>query len=673
MSDPPQRYLSSGAHENPREPKRLEVLLLDYEMAREDERSLTNAITTTFSVAVALLGLLGAAITQHNKIPPLLLAGTPLLPLSVLAYLEMLGAQATVRTYYMRGLESELRRYAAAPITALGQLQPASYVGISAEMVSLRRGRIGYRLTVNFVLVVILVVFGGLTLYIGLYLIRSDGLRIAMAVTYGLAALLLLWEAAAGTLGGRRLFIRTARTYLDGRTKLPMVTRTTGGTATSKVTSGGKERSLGSYLLFPRPEDWVKWAIAPVIFTVTAWSTDIWRHWGRFVLVWLILEYLIYLARYQWNDVRGIDEDTIHAEQKSRGRLPRGKTSAATQRNVLISISIGLLRLVLAIAIGVTTNTAWPVLLLISVVFGIAVVYEILRASTSDGSDATSLRATPAIVAIWIVVGFGYAARASVGFSYGGLPLTSTTAIAGMACIAAYGAMFVLLTWVLDATTYCRHDVKDVADSQNQEGPLDFTWYRLETLTKKPHLGALLSFVDVKPAPEAAATELRKTISDPNDVTYCGRHKVLDRRGRVFAPWNWALLLSVMIGAVLGMSLADPSGSGPAPYLIAMTLALIGTAVITVACRNTTSRLFVVISITVAAVAAALPNHPRIPLLAAVPWLIISGTYVGFRGSSYQDLKKLGPGIKAIPSLILYLIVGRKTAATMHLRQPADQ
>jgi hypothetical protein len=651
-SSHPPRRLDSNAPVDPNEHERLEVLLLDYEMAREDERSLTNAITTTYSVAVALLALLGAAITQAKSPPEQLLAGAPLLPLAVLTYLEMLGAQATLRSYYMRGLEAELRKYAAAPITTLGQLQPASYIGIAVEMVSLRRGRWGYRVLANFLLTAILVVFGGLTVYIGIHLVDSPRLRIAMALIYGPIAALLLWEVASGTLGGRRLFIHTARRYLRGGAKLPMITRSGGDGPLKRSASAVRERSLFSYLLFPRPEDWVKWLIAPGVFSVTALSTGEWQNWSRFAIVWLTLEYFIYLARYQWNDVRGIAEDAVHAEQVSRGRLPLGGTLATTRRNVVISLGVALLRLGFSVATGWTLGNGWIITLLIATIFGIAMIYEFLRSKVRQPGNE-DFRVTWPILGVWIVVSLGYVARASVGLHYGGLSLLARPAIIGMACMAAYGAMFVLLTWILEATSYCRLDTKERA--------VRGRWYRLDTLNSKAHLGALLTFVDIKTAPQDEAIEIRESITDVNDVTYCGTHRVLERRGHVLAPWNLAFLVSVGFGGIFGLLLSRPIVHTVSACAVAAAICAAG-ALTSALLSNTPLRVLVVVLVSVASIGPAILAHSQIPLLVFVPWLMLSGTYVGFRRCSYRDLKLLGPAIKSLPPKFFYFVIGGKAA-----------
>src|SRR5215471_19832816 len=61
-------------------------------------------------------------------------------------------------------------------------------------------------------------------------------------------------------------------------------------------------RELAAYLLFPRPEGWVKATIAPACFLLAATGAGHLGNWKRFGVLWLVLEFGIYAARYQWND-----------------------------------------------------------------------------------------------------------------------------------------------------------------------------------------------------------------------------------------------------------------------------------------------------------------------------------------------------------------------------------
>ncbi len=181
--------------------QRLEILLADYQTCREDERVLTSIQAGLFSVAITLIGLMAAAVTQTCEFsssascvhtPGYILAATPLIPIALLAYTAALGVMATLRSYYMRGLESEIRKLAPEPIAELGDITPASFIGITVEVTSLRRGSIPYRLLINLVFAVVIIIFGGFTAYVGFHVGHAE--QIVMAILYGGAATVLIWQ-----------------------------------------------------------------------------------------------------------------------------------------------------------------------------------------------------------------------------------------------------------------------------------------------------------------------------------------------------------------------------------------------------------------------------------------------------------------------------------------------
>jgi hypothetical protein len=617
--------------------RRLDVLLLDYEMGREDERSVITATATIFSVAAALLALLAAAATQTCqlnssdnclRVPDVLLAGAPLLPLALFAYVQMHGTVTTLRSYYLRALEEDLRLYASAPLVGLRTIGPASFIGIVTELASMRRGRRAYRMLANFIFVVILVVFGGIAIYIGIHL--GGSAQVAMLIVYSVLAGLLIMEATTATIGGRSLFIATARQFAASRGETILPTIPAGSTTRS-------ERSLTSYLLLPRPEDWSKWLIAPGAYLAASLSTGAMRDWPGFVIAWFVLEYLIYQARYQWNDVRGIADDQRHVERRARGRLPLGASGDEALRNAVISVMVATARLLAALAIGCMTGFLVQVGLLMLAVLVVALIYESVRSLAVP--DTKLFRPTGVAIAIWLLVGFGYAIRAAVGLLLGGFELASGVGIVALSFFITYGVMFVLLTWVLDATSYCQIDC-------------DGLWHMNADLRSKPHLSALLPYIGVIPL----------SSYDPEVGTYAGTARVLKGRGSVLAPWNIAMVSAVLLGVPLGIALAN---ADPDSLEIFVGATVVGLFLSTLLIRtNSQGRRLLLVAVGGILFFLFSLAGTSLAFLGAVPWLAVTGLYVMFRGSSYQDLKKFVPNILRLLRLaarkLLRLIVGRR-------------
>ncbi|MGP7999883.1 MAG: hypothetical protein ACLPKI_21600 [Streptosporangiaceae bacterium] len=599
-------------------------------------------VTAVIGVLVTLIGLMAAAVTQTCEFsaskaciqtPDYLLALSPMIPIALLAYAIYFLVVGTLRTYYMRGLESELRNYAQDPITSLGDVMPGSYIGIVQEVTSLRRGRAVYRLIVSLILLIVILIFGGFTAYVAAHL--SPIYQVAMSAVYGGIAILFVWQVAQASLGGRSFFTRAAQDFITNQpgTALPVVRP---GKDSGTRWEG---RSLISYLVFPRPEDWIKWLIAPGVFLAVAWSFDSLSRWRIFIELWLILEYLIYGARYQWNDIRGIAEDSLHSESKARGRLPTPVGHA--RRNVLISLAVAVARLMIALILAQVLGLLRPVLILIAAVFSIAVVYEGLR---SLRPSHTLTRPTISVVTIWCAVGLGYGVRSGLGLIAGGLSLMSSLAWIGISCFVAFGIMFVLLTWVLEATSYLYYRESDgVGVGRRKPG-----------ITLRPHLTALLPYVSID-LQERSYDAYCDTYNYEEDGSAC---PVLLERRHVATPWNLALGVSAALGGALGVRLSH-AGPGYLPDVVAVS-ASIAAACLLAYCKSQQTRFMVsgLTAVALIAIGIAFGQWPFV-FLTGIPWLTIAATYVMFRGSSYKDLKEFGPNLlKVISSVRVVLKIG---------------
>lgn len=623
---------------------RFQLLLADYQAGREDDRVLAATQAATISVAVALLGLLAAATTQLCVIdnspncialPSPLIAAAPLGPIAVIAFLMTYGTLATVRSYYLRALEEELHQFAPQPMARLKDVLPASYVEFSTSLGSLRRGRFTYRMMIGIIFFAVFAIFGGLTTYIALNVDLAT--RIAMGIVYIPIASILVYEAIAVTVGGRGLLIQAVHGLLRNRPRFPHVPPMLKA-----------QRSLLSYLIWPRPEDWIKLIFAPTVWAVTAMTVGSFSQWGTFLVVWAVLELLIYFARYQVNDWLGLAGDQDHEERKARARLPIGATARQTKRNIISSIAVAVLRLVAAAVVGWFTGLLWTVVLLVGIVALTALGYEWLRSRPAKRPGALSA----VVVAIWITVGVGYSLRAGVGLHYAGVPWTSVTAIAGIAALGAYGIMFVLLTWALEGASLARL-VKRADGSQ---------WYGSAGLGAKPHVTALLKYAKVR---------LIDSPPPPGNVSGT-KEPILFPRGLVRAPWNVALVVALLIGTVFALGLAGTAPSltslgqlplPPASYLLVASV--VCAALLIIPGSGTQRALFGLVGggVTIAATIwlTGLAWHPVL----WAPWAVIAATYVAFRNSSYHDLKhalrNLGLVLGQAGRSVLRKMVGRRT------------
>src|SRR3954449_11311068 len=98
----------------------------------------------------------------------------------------------------------------------------------------------------------------------------------------------------------------------------PQTQRVAGGRPAPRA-----ERTIAGYLLLPRPKDLGKAVVFPLGFLLgVAVSSHLdMREVALAFLTWGVLEFLVYQARYQWNDVRGFAADQRHPDRVNRRRL----------------------------------------------------------------------------------------------------------------------------------------------------------------------------------------------------------------------------------------------------------------------------------------------------------------------------------------------------------------
>jgi hypothetical protein len=621
---------------------RFDILKMDYEMARDDERTFSNIQAAVASIAVALLAVIATIVSDTcqlsaakdcKRVPDFFLAAAPSVPLAALAFLQLLGTVSAIRSYYIRALERELRGYTQRPLTELNSIspiRPASYFELITEITTMRRGSAGYRVLSFLVLSVTFLVFAGFTVYIAIKL--GGTYMVFMLLFYGVAFTFLALQVGGATLGARTTFVRMAQQF-QARSARPLLDSAAAATNTG--------RSLVSYLVFPRPEDWSKLLFIPLVFLAASASRGTSFDWTALLTSMVIAEYLVYAARYQWNDIRGVSADAAHPQAQARLRLPHSADRRRLRVIIGWSLVIAFVRVLGAIALGYATGELESTLVFLAAVFSVAVLYELLRTRSQDPS-VTDRRRSHLALATWLTVGTGYALRFLVGIHAAGIPFDESLAFTGAIFSYSFGIMFVLLTWVLEATSYCRASSGGV-------------WYQGRELRGKANLSLLLRYVrgpviSTHPDPHPTA---------PSALN-CGEVRVLADRGALVTPWNVALWTSVAAGAPLAVDLVRiPTDIATTWWVSAVSMAgAFALSAVGGAPARAAVQLLTAAGIALAAGLSGLSGAKVLDyVLLLAPWMIAAGTYLMFRNQSYRDLKYFAADLlRGLRQLTIWLI-----------------
>jgi len=562
------------------------AMIEDYVATREDERSFQATQVALASLALTTLGALAGLIGRYvipasshaNPIPPGLLVLTPLVPLALFCMFAQAGAQATLRNHYLRDVEEQLAQLGltSKTLSEPPRVPNPSFIRLSSVLVGLRHGSLVYRATTTMLISIAIAAFVMILVLIG---INVPGPWAAgMAVTYASAMLLLAHLSWIATTKGRS-FYQFARTRL----------------VRPPDEADRSDSKLLSYLALPRPADFVKslYYVAGCLLAGVLGSTSdrtLNEQIGVAIWGWIVLEFLSYQARYQWNDIRGRARDKDHPMAADRRRLPD------VPGNVRLSGLVAAWRIGAAVilALGGPLGSRWPLLAGIVAIFALAAAYETARFKNRQ----------------WLViflVALGYPLRFFLGLAVAGYALDSGSAaviVLGVVAFAAVGWSTVGLTWTLEAD----HVRSSGQPPKNHQAKL---WW-----------GAALPLD--KPVPYEAPL----------------------KRGY---PWlaipNIAQLIAC--AAVVGLAhLATPSDwSGRAGVLILLSAAAM-LGLILLGIRGAWTPLATAAGLAAVAGASFWSSPDPTALWAPIFWLAFVLFYLSFRSSTYEDLNTFGKKVK---------------------------
>ncbi|WP_440712739.1 hypothetical protein [Gordonia sp. FQ] len=518
----------------PSDPRELDILLADYEMLREDERSFVAHLVQAFAIAIAIVALLGGLVAKEflesdsgdvlARIPDGALIAAPLLPLTLFVYLLSLGPSTILRAYYGRHLERRIRelvQQSTPPMPSLFELT----VGVNR----LSRGASAVRLLLGFMMVLVLIVFCTIAL---LMLLNVENLALKLMVIpfYVFVVTVLVWETVRLNTRGRELFEKQVQQLrIDSADSLKPREKLEG-------------RGIVSYLILPRPGDIAKWLFFPAGAAIAILSGSSSAPLWRILVMMVILELLLYSARYQINDIRGISEDIKSPQAQLRGRLPvrnwRGEDSQETA--IWSSLAVVGLRVYLAFALATIFGAdmiRWTAIAAAAILIS-AGLYEGLRGierlTYVRSPNALQLhpKARNAGWALIYFVGAGYAIRIVLGLCAVPSPIGALQFVLFGGYAHFLGIVFVSMTWALEGVSFLsKRPVSSIPPVYSQ------------TVLEKPHLLLLSRSLPWRTGRRYALTPISAA---PAASSLQGFIDPVPRAAKMLEPrrWKWMQLFS---------------------------------------------------------------------------------------------------------------------------------
>lgn len=547
--------------------------------------------------------------TQASTVKDWMWGLVALVPILFTSFAIVQAGRSVVRQYYIRYLEREILDLADPGWRQRYRLPlGAAFESVNAAYEGNRRGDTGPRMimTTLYVAVSATLVFAA-----GLALFRMDsgGWRLAFAAIYAVIALPAAATAHSAFFRGRALWQRVRKRATRE------LKRTLGDPARRSP-----DRSLGRYLLMPRPNDFIIKAVL-LHGVATAFGIVLLRvreparfnlsHGLRSGAALIIgFEFLVYQARYMLNDWRGRHSDADHFASVTRARvrnLHRLRRARLFWLGLVVRLVVGAVLPFLLLPV----RRAGLVLALCGAAWGAAWIYESLRSRTvvraTESKPSLLLRSLP----LHLFVGVSYGLRAAAGLWFGtdGLIADGVLVVLGIGFYLV-GVMSVTMAWALEGATGTRL--------------LDGTLHVHRALFKdKSHVVALGVVAKSLSGPNWPTTE-----SDDcdEDLPY-----IAERTG-LRSIWNVAAVAAAAVCGAGGAALT----SWPAEFDgLAIAGGMVGAAAGLVAVCSTGVRALSLLVLAAATAALVADRGPTALFGAAAPVLAIV-TYLQIRALSYS-------------------------------------
>lgn len=565
-----------------------------------------------------------------------------------------------------------------------------------------RGGRIPRILTI-IVFSSVAIVFIGLVVYMAREF--DFYLKIAMLAFYGTATLILLVEAFRATVFGRAYF-KSIVNHTVLRQTLPLTP------LPPPIAPPTGERSLLSYLLLPRPADLAKSVFFVLgILTLLSVNPELAREqyfWQRALVLFFVLEIVVYQCRYQWNDLRGLGEDAASPAAVQRGRIPTtGRPLSLTVSIVLAAMALRLFVAFMACAFDFVSFSEHLVPMVIGV-FGLGAIYEYLRnrervsyIPTIAGPLTAARGAT--IFSVCVVVGLGYPLRAAIGYFMGGsavnsdrevpwdwkwpkyweLDAPSFTAldfnaplVLVLLLLFSVGIIFVSMTWCLEAGSFSSNFYLS-GGKENIVVDRD--------IGKKPHLLAMFShaewethvFGDPLPPPGLLVSFDGRTV------------QWMKYQSRPLAIWNVASISACLLGLGYVVSIWRANSFSVQYYSSVSLFFITALAILLLKTKSQKLRSTIWLVFVLSALAIVKSQNGSWPLVwnygeslgLSLPAMVVRSSlsfcalvcpllvYEFFRNSSYRDLAfpkiKIRKLVTSVMTSLVIFVVGSETASRM--------
>lgn len=670
----------------------LEALLIDYQIARDDDRNSAQMLLNFLGIGITMMALLAAFISKacsaeawdslqtftqcDTAIPRPLFAFIPLAIGALLGWVAINGVTATEQNYYMRELELQI-------LEILGddedssRLRMPSYSNMTARFLSQTRGPFAARFLV-FTMYATVGLLGIGIAVVCLLITQPVWLQVGASLVYlgVVAAIIRLTVIGSYSSSGTWQMMGPDLDAELQRTRQRRI---------NQAKRPDSSRSLVTYLLLPRPPEILMKSVfvaGGLVFSTVVFGESSSRAlWLEVCMAVFILEYLVYQARYTLNDLAGAEGDAKHPGLVG-GRFPT-RDGELSPTDAGIALLVSLLRVALALALTVVWYEGPQRAILLGAIIAVGVlsiVYDRLRDHNRERAEETEApysqltRPSSSSSAVFVLVGGGYALRVFTGLSLGSGQAPWLFLATALVSFWVFGIMFVTMTWAVDVAFYLG-DPDDDGHYPLSERVRNHPHYGPIAQQAFGRAGSVLTLNGTLTTRCAIPTDWRPRKDEDSPWKHLLHIKPLQNLRHV-TWWSVSLLLSAggmaaLAGLILRLDAAPIVALGVATAVLTQVLYGRGRAA-----------LLMGLPVVGAAVSLWMTDRSAVTAIAAwIPLAAAYGTFLAFQGLDPQHqrarvrewLEPLGDWLLIPVALVVVALIGRNPWPELNSHHHGDR
>ena len=403
------------------EEKSIEEILSEMSECREDDRSAQNQIVQVIATAGTILTVIfGANIIGNGKVIPksLLFHLSNLVFCTAIGYITTVGINSVLRYHYLQNLEDRILLLKPNISAENVEQQLVHWISFSAPIITRNpkhvKGQYTWMHYLCYTIATICAIMFCVTITIIQYLSLGeysiyDQFSIGVLIVFFAFSILVFFYSSYKA---RDIYRFAEKISLKNRKKRLHALQHEGkeNQKGEKNEKESQENSAGflktiSYFIYPKKKDLQKPFLLALGFVTGIFLYNDVRPLEialkQFAIVFVVIDFLLYQARYQWNDIRGLREDRAAGR---KDRLPKIEGAKSDQLSVKLSVAIMMVKIVsqfvVTFCFGGEMTT--PLLACSCAIILVAILYEFARTKKKNGS-------------IFFLVSFGYPLRFLAG------------------------------------------------------------------------------------------------------------------------------------------------------------------------------------------------------------------------------------------------------------------